>query len=318
MNRRRLITTALATASSVSIGRTALAQTPESGAETREIDDVRGTQVIPANPKAVVSLGEEFLLADLLELGIKPIAAAGNFVEEYVGIDPALTEGLEPFTLWELDVESVSNFETDLILVPEVYYTSQSSSYDLLSQLAPLVVIPTNPEWQSNFAFLASVFGMEDIAAEKIAEIESLTEEARAELGLDGQTATYATIYPGASEITLWLTEQLPIVEMGITLGLTVVPDFSEFETDQIGRARVSLEQLHLMQGETLFMLQTTGGISPDEDASYQELVNSTAFQGLPAVQTDSVQILERVGFPGDIPGRRNLLARYREIFAVD
>lgn len=314
MDRRRLVFSLATAAVAPGITRATFAQTSDSG-ETRIITDVRGEQEIPANPQAVVALGEEFLLADLLELGIKPIAAAGNYAEQYVGIDPSLTEGLEPFTMWELDIEALSQLPMDLILVPEVYYTSQKEGFEIISALAPMVVIPGNPDWREGFSWLAAVFGKEEEAQEKIAELESEIAQTAEDLALDGQTVSFATIYPGASELTLWLTENLMIVEVAMELGLTVVPDAADYEPDQIGRARIGLEQVQVIQGETLLMLQTTGGLAPEEDLSYQELLESTAFQGLPAPQNDRVFIVERVGYPGAIPGRRNLLGRYREIF---
>lgn len=315
MNRRQLAGSIVSGSVVTAFGGPLAAQTPESAEETREIIDARGTQVIPADPQAVVSLGEEPLLADLLELGITPIAAGGNYEGVYIGIDPALTEGLEPMILWELDIEALTLLPMDLILVPEGFYTLNQQGFDLIGQLAPMVVLPTHADWRENFTYLASVFGKEDDAGQKIADLESEIAQTAEDLAIEGQTATYATIYPAASELTLWLTDQLPIVEVGVELGLTVVPDGADYETDQAGRARISLEQVQVVQGDTLLMLQTTGGISAEEDQSYQELLESTAFQLLPAVQADRVHIIERVGFPGDIPGRRNLLVRYREIF---
>lgn len=314
MNRRRFTTTLVGSLAASGFAGRALAQTPS--ADTRQIDDMRGTQTIPANPQAVLALGEEFLLADLLELGIKPIAAAGNYPDVYVGIDQALTEGLEPFSLWEMDIEQLSLLEMDLILVPEIYYTSQSEGFDMIGELAPMVVLPNSGDWRENFAFLASVFGKEDEAASKVADLDAEIEQTTADLSLDGQTVTFATIYPAASELTLWLTDGQAFVEIGQNLGLTVVPDAANFEPDPIGRVRISLEQVTELQGDTLIMMQTTGGLSEEEDASYKQLTESPTFKSIPAAQNGRVFVWERVGFPGDVPGRRNLLAKYRETFS--
>lgn len=316
MNRRVLVTAVGSAVAATTLGRSVLAQTPESGVgDTREITDSQGTKLIPANPQRVLSLGEELLLADLLELGIKPVMASGNYPEKYVGIDPALTEGLTPFSMWEMDIEDLILAEPDLILLPENYYPFAPDVFDTIAELAPLVMLPTTTDWQNDFRFLGSTFGLDDLADEKVTEIEEDIVATRELLRLEGETVSFASIYPGATDVTLWLTDQAQILNVAAELGLEIVPDAEDYTTDQIGRVWISFERSNEITGETLIMLQTTGGLAPEEEASYDEYTKSQAWSTLPAVRNDRVFVIERVGHPGLVPGRRSLLAEYRRIF---
>lgn len=320
MNRRKLLISSLGGAASIASARSIVAQTPAAtpSGEMREFTDSRGNVLqIPTNPQRVLALGEELLLADLLELGVKPAASSGNYPEKYVGIDPALTEGLTPFSMWEMDVEDLILVEPDLVLLPENYYPFAPEAFDTIAQLAPMVTLPTTTDWRSDFRFIASVFQLDDLAKEKIAGLDGDFEATKSELAIDGQTVSFASIYPGATDVTLWLTDQAQILNVAVALGLEVVPDAADYQVDQIGRVWISFERANEITGETLIMLQTTGGLAPEEETSYTAFTQSEAWQTLPAVQNDRVYEIERVGHPGLVPGRRSLLAEYRRIFGA-
>ena len=101
MNRRILLLSSLVCAAGGARLGTLAAQTPvATPGGVREFTDARGiTLQIPTLPQRVLALGEELLLADLLELGITPAASSGNYSDRYVGIDLALTEGLMPYSM---------------------------------------------------------------------------------------------------------------------------------------------------------------------------------------------------------------------------
>jgi iron complex transport system substrate-binding protein len=317
MDRRHLLAGLTATAAATAIARSSFAQTPEATPESgvREIVHARGTTLVPVNPQRVLALGEEFLLADLLELGIKPASSSSKFLDRYAGIDPALTEGLVPFSIYEADLEAFTALQPDLILVPNVYIDYAPDLFELIGKIGPLVPLPTTPEWQDDFLFLASMFGLTDLAQQKIDELDAQITQAAEELALDGRTVSYATIYQESTDIAIWLTDDHQFVEVGIALGLTVEPESAGFDMDQNGRAYISLEQAALLTGETLIMMQTSGELNPDEEQSFNGVTSTPIWQTVPAVQSDRVFVLERIGFPGDVPGRRGLLEKYREIF---
>lgn len=320
---RRTLTGSLASASVLGIlgaGRTLGQATPGASpiatGDTREIVHPRGTTVIPANPQRVVALGEEWLLADLLSLGVTPVASSGNYVSGYVGIDPSYQPEIPVFTTSELDIETLVGLQPDLILVTNISFDFMEGLYENLSQIAPTVAVPDVNVWQENYRTLAAMFDQEASANAEITALEEEIAAAAAQLDLAGQTVSVATVYPGGDGFALWLTDQLPIVDLLIDLGLTVLPDATKFEIDANGRAWMSLEQVSEVQGHTLVMLQTFSAETDGEDGSFDEVTATELWQTIPAVQNDRVFVVERVGFPGEITGRRALLAEYREIFA--
>jgi iron complex transport system substrate-binding protein len=298
------------------LGQATPGASPVAAGAAREIEHPRGTTLVPADPQRVVALGEEWLLADLLSLGITPVASSGNYASGYVGIDPAYKPEIPVFTTSELDIEVLIGLKPDLILVHDIYFDFMDGLFENLSQIAPTVAIPDVDAWQENYRFTAAVFGMEAVADTEIAALEVEIADAAAELDLAGQTVSVATVYPGGDGFALWLTDQLPMVDLLIDLGLTVVPDATGFETDANGRAWMSLEQVGEVQGETLIMLQTFSAETDGEDESFEDVTATELWQTIPAVQNDRVYVVERVGFPGEITGRRALLAEYRAIFA--
>lgn len=320
MNRRKLLISTIGGVAVAANAGALVAQTPAAtpSGETREFTDSRGNVLqIPIAPQRVLALGEELLLADLLELGVKPASSSGNYPEKYVGIDPALTEGLTPFSMWEMDIEDIILVEPDLVLLPENYYPFAPEAFDTIAQLAPLVTLPTTTDWRSDFRFIASVFQLDELAEEKIAELDADFEATKTDLAVEGQTVSFASIYPGATDVTLWLTDQAQTVNVAVALGLEIVPDAADYQVDQIGRVWISFERSNEITGDTLIMLQSTGGLAPEEETSYAEYTASEAWQTLPAVQNDRVFVIERVGHPGLVPGRRSLLAEYRRIFGA-
>jgi iron complex transport system substrate-binding protein len=297
------------------LGRATPAASPVATGDTREIVHSRGTTVIPAHPQRVVALGEEWLLADLLSLGITPVASSGNYASGYVGIDLSYQPEIPVFTTSELDIETLVGLQPDLILVNNIYFDLMEGLFENLSRIAPTVAVSDIAVWQENYRTLAAMFGQEASANAEITALEEEIAAAAAELGLAGKTVSVATVYPGGDGFALWLTDQLPMVDLLINLGLTVLPDATEFETDANGRAWMSLEQVSEVQGDTLVMLQTFSAETDGEDDSFDEVTATELWQTIPAVQNDRVFMVERVGFPGEITGRRALLAEYRGIF---
>lgn len=291
------------------------AASPDSSGETREIVHPRGTSVIPANPQRVINLGEEWLLADMLELGIRPIATTATYVDGFVGIDADYEPEVPLFTTFEIDIESLIPLEADLIVSQDYLFDLSADLYETLSQIAPVVSIPRSADWHENYLTLAAVFGKE---AEAQATIDALEDEIAAtavDLDLTGRTVSFATVYPGGDGFALWLTGANPIVDVVLDLGAEVLPSAEGYDLDANGRAWMSLEQVSEIQGETLIMLQTFAVEAEGETEAFDEVTGTDLWQTVPAVQNDRVFIIERVGFPGEVAGRRGILDAYREIF---
>jgi len=113
------------------------------GGGTREFEHFAGTTEIPANPRRIVTLQDQNALLPLLELGISPIASAGEANEDGPGgsfrrvarYDTSEVEYVGDFL--EPDLEAVAAQEPDLIVGVE----DQEGIYDRLSEIAPTVLI---------------------------------------------------------------------------------------------------------------------------------------------------------------------------------
>ncbi|MBX3069700.1 MAG: ABC transporter substrate-binding protein [Thermomicrobiales bacterium] len=318
LTRRTFVTASATTSLALAITRrlpAAAQSSPEAG-ETRTVTHALGETVIPANPERVLALGDEFLLADLIELGVHPVASSSTYASGYVGIDPEEVENLEPFTLWEADLEALLLLGADLVLVPDQILAFLPLGYEELSAFGPVVVLTDHEDWRDNIRELAAVFGLDEEAESQIEAVDASIETLAQELGVDGQTVSVGTIYPGATSIAAWVSDTFMPVEVLTKLGLEIRPDPEGLEVDGAGRAHFSLEEMIRLDGETLIMLQSTVEGTQDEQASLEEVTASPLWAQIPAVQTDRVFYLERVGFPGDLYGRKRILDAYAEIFA--
>ena len=321
MHRRTLIRglTATSIVATVGVERAVAQATPEASpvadGATREIVHPRGTSIIPANPQRVINLGEEWLLADLLELGVFPIATTATYVDGFVGIDTDYEPEIPLFTTFEIDFEALVPLDADLIVAQDYLFDLSEDLYETLSQIAPVVSIPRSEDWHENYLTLAAVFGKEAAAQDTIAALEDEIAATAIELDLTGQTVSFATVYPGGDGFALWLTGANPIVDIVLELGADVVPSAEDFDVDANGRAWMSLEEVSQIQGETLIMLQTMAVDAEGEGESFDEVTSTDLWQTIPAVQNDQVFVIERVGFPGEVAGRRKIIEVYREIF---
>jgi ABC-type Fe3+-hydroxamate transport system substrate-binding protein len=68
----------------------------------------------PADPQRIVALSEEFLLADLLALGIVPIASTSNDTSVFSGVDPSVTDGIENIASADFNIEQLAALRPDL------------------------------------------------------------------------------------------------------------------------------------------------------------------------------------------------------------
>lgn len=287
--------------------------TPAGGEGTRTIEHARGVTEIPASPQRVIALGDEFLLADLLDLGIVPLASTATYGDRFIGIPAERTAGIVPLYLWDLDVEAMVALAPDLIVVPDYVFQAQPDGYQTLSQLAPVVAIGDDPDWAAEFRFTAAIFRKEAEAETLLAGLDDEIATAAGSLGVGGQTVSVVTVYPGDTAVTAWMLPQVMQVDILMQLGLEIRPDAASVEHDAAGRAAISLEAVKLIDGETIVMLQTAD--AADEVASLEEVMANPLWETIPAVQADRVFVTERVGYPGSLSGRRAFLATCGEIF---
>lgn len=298
MHTRKLILMALLAAVLTACGRT-LETKPltvvSETATTRTIEHTFGTTEIPANPQRVIALGEEGMLADLLDAGITPVASIVNLPEHLPAfIDPEEVADVQLFSSsTNVSVERLAALEPDLIIGTGFFI--DQIGYETLSHMAPTIAVGGSNEIE-NYGQTLTALGMPEQAASDLAAFDAAVAAARNQLG-NGVTASVVVIYPGNSVAVLvdrprtvpWLLREL---------GVTLHPDGSEDGLSvRTGRAFISLERLDLLSGEHLFLLQSDG--VEGETESVAEISANPLWLQIPAVQAGNVSVLDRLGYPG-------------------
>jgi len=277
----------------VGCGETVDSTAPEGG---REVTHSEGVTEVPAQPQKVVALGEEFLLSDLLALGVKPIASTATLGTEFSGIPEDETEGIEPLDVALLTPEDVGAMDPDLLLVDE--FVLGQVGFDRLMKIAPTVPIPSE-DWRGSLELLGEVVDNEDGAERLIDDYDDALEDAKASIE-EGTQASVATAYP--SEVVAWTDGPSTIPATLLDLGVELVPGADDdLGPLDAGRVPLSRERIDLLSAPTLLLLQTSG--VEGEDAAVARLESAALYDQLPAVQNDRVVVLDRLGYPG-VTGR--------------
>lgn len=281
----------------------------ESG-ETRTVTHALGETTIPANPQRILAMGEEWLLADLLALGVKPVASTVNLPDAVPGISPEDLAGIELFSSQQVNLETLAELQPDLIIGNR--YFVESAGYDLLSQLAPTIAL-SNTVPLPAYLETAAILGREESAQAQIDSFQADVTRAAEQLGDDQPTVTVATIYAGPS-LAVWATGPTSVPQALLDLGFTLRPDPAVLDDALAanGRAWLSMEQLILLDGEQLILLQSSA--IEGEDAAVAEIQSNPLWATLPAVQNEQVHTLDRLGYPG-FTGQQRLLADLLVLF---
>ena len=208
-----------------------------------------GEATIPAKPQRVVSLGlndHDFLYS----LGVAPVG-----VHEWWGDQPfatwpwaetaRLAVGAEPAVLgtYEVDPEWVAAQSPDLIVA--TYYDLDQPTYELLSQIAPVVAHPegfvgyTAP-WQDQLNLLdRATSGTTEKAEAIVTELDATLAGLREKFPqFAGHTASMADLRDG--QFTLWDSTQAP-TRFLVSLGFTFPEDLDAL-ADEAGWIYVSQE----------------------------------------------------------------------------
>lgn len=265
-------------------------------ATTRTIEHTFGTTEIPKEPLRVVALGEEGLLADLLDIGIRPAASLVNLPEDVPLIRPeevAATDLLR--SSGDISLERLLTYDPDLI-VGTVFFVNQAG-YERLAEIAPTVAIGGADPLESYVETL-TVFGLR---AQGEADVAAFREQVAAEsarLRASELAVSVAAIYPGPS-VALFFDGPQPPPLLLREMGVTLLPDGAEREALRIdnGRAFISDERLDLVAGERLLLLQSSS-VDGEMDA-VAEMAANPIWAQLPAVRTGRVVTLDRLGYPG-------------------
>lgn len=250
-------------------------------------------------PTRVVVLGEDFVLADVLAMGVTPIAATATLNDTFAGIERDTT-GIEPLSSTSPNLERLKSLGADLIIAAG--FVADFLGEDVLNEIAPTAVL-TAGDWRAALEDLGEALGAQQRAAELLAEYDGAVEEARAQIPSDLQ-ATVATVYPGPT-LAVWVDGPSNIPQTLIDLGITLQPGPGTFPDERFGRAYISSELIPSLSAP-LLVLSQSDSVAGEMDA-LAEIQSSLIWQELPAVQRGASIVLDRLGYAG-VEGRMRII----------
>jgi iron complex transport system substrate-binding protein len=262
-----------------------------------------GESQVPLNPQRVVALGQEYMLADVLDAGINVVASNVNVID-VAGFKQDELDDIFLFLATQPNLETITSLNPDLII--GVDYFIQRIGYNKLSAIAPTVAIDTEGEWQRTYVETLSVFGKAAEAQSNITAYEARLSDVREKLNANGRLISVGTIYPDQSPAA-WVDGPTAVPQLLLDLGFQLSPSPAEVKDFGIrdGRVFFSLERLDLFAADTLILLQSNQ--VEGEEESLAEVKANPLWANLPAVKTNQVFVLDRLGYPG-LRGRYMLL----------
>ncbi len=256
-------------------------------------------------PPRVLLLGEEYLLADTLALGITPIASTATVAAAgFIGIERD-TEGIEVLENTDTDLESLVALDTDVVVAAQ--YVVDALGAEALKPYGELTVVPDGSTNEEVLALLAEVFDRQAEADDLLGRLDEARERARAEI--PPQEVSVAAIYPGPS-VAVFVDGPWAVPQALLDAGCTLVPGADE-PHDEDGRVYLSLENLDLIAGPTLLLMVSEA--VEGEPAAIEQIQDDPLWSELPAPAADRVHRLDRLGYPG-VEGRIRLVDDLIEI----
>ena len=141
----------------------------------------------------VVALAEEFILADVLALGVTPIASTATVdTAGFQGIEGFDLTGIEVLPQTTLSLEYLASLDPDTIVTLQFWVDRVGE--DVLRGIADLVIIPDGLYGAERITALGEMLGRPEHAAAVASDLATAEQNARDRVG-DGCTVSLATIY---------------------------------------------------------------------------------------------------------------------------
>ena len=275
------------------------------------------TAAEPATDLRVLSLGEEYVLADLLALGIRPVHASANIVVDggFHGLDEFDTEGIEASVSFQPNVEALAALDADVV-VTTGFFAGEFG--DVLNGLADEVVVLPDGDAQGQLLAIGDAFDRRAEAEALIAELDAAIADGQAvvaELPEERRRVSVATIYSGPS-VAAWVAGPIDVPDTLLDLGFTIDPDSEDVEGEdsEDGRVFLSPEQIGILDSPTILTLQTD--FVDGEAEAIAAMDQDPLWTTLPAVTAGRLLTVDRLGYPG-IAGRIRLVADLLELLAA-
>ena len=246
----------------------------------RTIEHAMGETEIPQRPERVVVLdtGE---LDSSIALGVTPVGAvqapvADGFLE-YLSQQTTDTELVGAIDA--VNLEAVAALRPDLILSSKPRH---EDIYDELSAIAPTVFTETvGVVWKDNLLVHAEALGLEDEAADLLADYDHRTTELAERLAADrGELPTISMVRFLADQTRLYQKASF----IGTILEDVGLPRPPSQDVDDFA-ATISAEQLDMADADIIF----TTHYGPAEDTTKAQLTTSPLWGLLSAVQQGDV-----------------------------
>jgi iron complex transport system substrate-binding protein len=261
----------------------------------RVVKHALGEVQVPREPQRIIALQDQNMLLPLLELGVDNVV--GSVGHTQAGGDRIFRRTADYDTsnvqyvgeYGEPNLEAIAALKPDLILGGQ--FDIDETNYDLLSQIAPTVVIEvfTRPV-ASVMDDLALLTNTQNAAADLKARYDSRIAEVKAAL-VDPSAITLSIITPYNAEFYFDASEYDNGVAVARDLGLQI-PALHEQAIAQGDYPSYSLELLKEADGDALFILDygTEGQAS---EYSVDNIRSSPLFGTLNAVQKDQAFVID-------------------------
>ena len=254
----------------------------------------------PPSSSRIIVIGEDFLLADVLAMGVVPIAATATLNDKFTGIERD-TSAIQPLPSTEANFELLASLKPDSIITTEniLNYVDK----DLLDGIAPTSVISAE-SWRERVVNLGEILNAPSQARALLADYDSAI--SNAQVDLDGDISiSLATIYPGAT-IAVWVDGPSNIPQTILDMGIELSPGINSYPNAEYGRAYISTETIGDLSSPIIILSQSTA--VEGEDASLRNVQSNSLWKTLPAVSSGKVFTINRLGYPG-VEGRIRLIS---------
>lgn len=273
------------------------ASTASSGEEKPETITVKSLNAnkeevdleVPYDPERIAILDMACLdIIDSLGVGDRVVGSAGtslDYLQDYV-----TDENIENLgTIKEADMEAVMACEPDVIFIGG----RLSSSYDALSEIAPVVYLSTDTEIgvvesvRKNASTIAAMFGLEDQVDELMADFDERIETLEA--FAEGKTAIVGMCTSGSFNV---LGNDGRCSMIGREIGFENVGVDANVDTSTHGN-EASFEYVVEKNPDYIFVMDRDAAIGTDGAQLAQDIMENELVQGTDAYKNGQLVYLE-------------------------
>ena len=273
------------------------ASTASSGEEKPETITVKSLNAnkeevdleVPYDPERIAILDMACLdILDSLGVGDRVVGSAGtslDYLQDYV-----TDENIENLgTIKEADMEAVMACEPDVIFIGG----RLSSSYDALSEIAPVVYLSTDTEIgvvesvRKNASTIAAIFGLEDQVDELMADFDERIETLEA--FAEGKTAIVGMCTSGSFNV---LGNDGRCSMIGREIGFENVGVDANVDTSTHGN-EASFEYVVEKNPDYIFVMDRDAAIGTDGAQLAQDIMENELVQGTDAYKNGQLVYLE-------------------------